>query len=499
MKKIYIIITILLLASFIKGGNGASIYAQTKKIDIMPVGFNSSKDDFSHALTQNSRFVYFTSARNSHQKKAFVVERTSTGWTTPAELNKELNDGNEVGAVTLTPDGQYMIFAAYDHSKGGLGRTDLFSAEKKYGVWQNIQNLGPNVNSPYWDSQPTLSSDGNTLFFASDRPGGYGETDIYMCTRTREGWTQATNLGPVINSAYDDMSPVIASDNKTLTFASNRPGGLGGFDIYVAKFRLNSFTQPKNAGEPINSASDEFFYVVKPNSDIAYFSSDRPGGEGALDIYMAVPNPYASDAVVLVQGLVKDKTNDSLLGSNITVTDLRSGKKVADLRSDDVSGAYYAVLQPGQTYSITATKPGYVFYSERYEVPPGEKGHEENKDIYLTPLAGGTTRLLIYFDFDQSVLKDESIPELERTIEFLRENPNVKISLEGHTDDQGADDYNDKLSKQRADAAKTYLVNAGIEESRIKTMGYGKRRPLVKGTSDEARATNRRVELKIIS
>ena len=320
-----------------------------------------------------------------------------------------------------------------------------------------------------------------------------------MCTRTREGWTQAANLGPVINSSSDENAPEIASDNKTLTFASNRPGGFGGFDIYVTKFRLNIFTEPKNAGSPINTSSDEFFYFVKPNSNIAYFSSDRPGGDGGLDIYTAIPNPYESDAVVLMNGTVKDRTTDSALGSNVTVTDLRTGKKVADLRSDDVTGAYYAVLQPGQTYSITATKPGYVFYSERYEVPPTEKGHEETKDLYLISISGGTTRLLIYFDFDQAVLKDESIPELERTIEFLRENPNVKISLEGHTDDVGSDEYNDKLSRERAEAVKTYLINAGIDGNRIKAIGYGKRRPLVKGTSDEDRATNRRVELKIIT
>lgn len=474
-----------------------SLFAQ--KVEITPVDFNSGDDDFSSCLTQQGRFIYFTSTRKSDQQKIFAVKRTSGGWSSPSVLNDEVNNGEQVGSPTLTPDGQFMIFAAFEHGKGGQGRTDLYSARKIDGDWTAIRNLGPNVNSEYWDSQPSLSSDGQTLYFASDRPGGIGGTDIYISKKTKDGWSAAVNAGTEINTASDEMSPIIAPDNKTFYFASNREGGLGGFDIYVSKLSGTKFTGTKNAGEPINSAYNEFFYYSQVNTKIAYFSSDRPGSEGNIDIFMAVPNPYESEGVVLLSGVVKDAVSKDPLGSDIAVTDLKSGKRVADMRSDDKTGDYYVVLQPGKVYSITASKKGYVFYSERFEVPPSEKGHEENKDIELTPLTGGNTRLLVFFDFNKETLQEESMPELERIVEFLNDNPEIKIALEGHTDDVGSDEYNDKLSQNRANTVREYLIKAGIDKSRIKTKGFGKRKPLVDKKTDEARAMNRRVEMKIVN
>lgn len=465
-----------------------------QKLEIMPVDFNTDGDDFSTCFTNNGRFLFFTGDDGDGQK-ILLTERTSGGWASPKQLRDEVNDGDEIGAVAVTPDGQFMIFAAYSHNVPPIGRTDLYSARKVFGVWTDIQNLGPNVNSEYWDSQPTLTSDGNTLFFASDRPGGLGGVDIYMCSRTRDGWSRASNIGSNINTSYDEIAPVIAADNKSMTFASNRSEGFGGFDIYFSKYSGISFTRPANANQPINSSADEFFYTSLPNTNIAYFSSDRAGGRGGIDIYMAVPNPFMSDAVTIVSGTVYDEQNKNPLGAKVIVTDLKSGKKVADFRSDDQSGAYSVVLQPGGVYSITASKEGYVFYSDRFEVPPSAKGSEETKDIYLSP---NSTRLLLFFDFDKTELQNESIPELERIIEYLKENPRVRISLEGHTDDVGTDDYNDKLSLDRANQVKNYIVTGGIEGSRISTQGYGKRKPLIKDTSAEARARNRRVEMRIL-
>lgn len=470
----------------------SSLFAQ--KIEITPVEFNSSTDDFAPAITQNGRKIYYTSDRTKNRQKVYVVEKTSSGWSMPTEIEGDVNDGRENGSVTLTPDGQYMIFAAYKHSISSEGRTDLYSARKVKGKWTDVQNLGPAVNSPYWDTQPSISSDGNTLFFVSDRPGGQGGTDIWISQRTREGWTKPVNAGSAINSSHDEISPIIAPDSKTFTFASDRPGGQGGFDIYFAKYNQGSFGSVKNAGEPINSKADECFYVPLQNTNVALLSSSRSGGAGALDVYTVVPNPFPSDAVVFVNGTVYDADTKESLGANIYVTDLKTGKRVATFNSDDQNGTYYIVLQPGRTYSITAQKPGYLFYSERFEIPAEEKGRETVKDIAISKT---DTRLLIFFDYDKTALKEESNPELERIVEFLRDNPNVNISLEGHTDDVGPDSYNDKLSLDRANAVRDYLVQAGIDGDRIKTKGYGKRKPLIKEKTDEARASNRRVELKI--
>jgi len=397
----------------------------------------------------------------------------------------------------MTPDGQYMIFAAFNHSVSGEGRTDLYSASKINGKWTNIINLGPNVNSPYWDSQPTLSSDGNILYFASDRPGGQGGVDIWYSERTREGWSKAKNAGSNINTSYDEMTPSLALDDKTFAFASNRPGGQGGFDIYFTKRNSNTtFTVPQNAGSPINSEYDEYFYVSVQNTNTAYFSSNRPGGDGNLDIYSAVPNPNKSAPVVFVTGQVTDvETNEIVPNCKVEITDLSTRQKIATFFVDDETGEYDVVLQAGKRYAITATAPNYLFHSEKFEIPSDEKGRYIRKDISLSK---NTVVLLLFFDFDKATLQDESIPELNRIADYLNSNTNINIRLDGHTDDQGDAKYNQTLSENRAKAAKEYLVKNGIDARRIETRGFGKTKPLKEGTSEEARTVNRRVEMYII-
>jgi outer membrane protein OmpA-like peptidoglycan-associated protein len=485
MKK-YIILALLLIAFAMNS------FAQ---INIKEVSFNSSVDDFPTSLVENGKYMYFTSESSDFRQKVFFVEKTSAGWDFPEMLDDDINDGIQNGGATLTPDGQYMIFAAYEHGEDSYGRTDLYSARKVNGEWDLIQNLGSFVNSDAWDSQPYLSSDGSKLYFASDRAGGYGGADIYVSERTASGWSQPKNLGRTINTEYDEMSPIMSADGKVFTFASNRTNGVGGYDIYISNYQNEGFTVPKNAGDPINTVYDEYYFISVPNADIAYYASNKPGGSGNLDIYTVVPNPYKSGAVVLVSGVVSDAATGVPLGSDIIVTDLRTRKKVAEFKSDDITGKYYVVLQPGRSYSITAQKPGYVFYSEKIDIPSTDKGYDIEKNIQLSPTG---TRLLVFFDFDKSEPKEESIPEMERVIQFLRDNPDKNIQIEGHTDDQGTDDYNNKLSIDRAKAVREYLVAAGIDGSRISAVGYGKTKPLVPEKTEEARALNRRVEMKIL-
>ncbi len=484
---------LLILALLLPALLSADLSAQKTKI--APVSFNSGADDFAPAVTENLRKMFFTSDKSKSKQKVYFVEKTSEGWTFPDELEGDINDGRQCGSVTLTPDGQYMIFAAFRHDVGGEGRTDLYSARKIKGEWKDVQNLGPAVNSSYWDSQPSISADGNTLYFTSDRPGGQGGSDIWVAHRTREGWAKPVNAGSAINTSYDEMAPVVSHDNKTFTFASNRPGGQGGFDIYYSKVRGESFTEPSNAGTPVNSAGDDMFFYSIPNTNVAYFSSSREGGQGGLDIYTAIPNPYPSDAVVYVWGTVRDSKTQKPLGAKITITDLKTGQKVSTFNSDDETGNYYVVLQPGRNYSVTASKDGYLFYSEKFEIPQEAKGDELMKDIYLSQT---DTRLLIFFDFDKSELKEESSPELDRVVEFLQDKPTVEIMLEGHTDDVGDPNYNMRLSLDRANQVKSYLVKNGIAPSRITTKGYGSTQPLINEKTEDARAKNRRVEMKIV-
>ena len=387
-----------------------SLNSFSQLVQVSPVSFNSKNDHFNSNISNNGKAIFFTSDRTGGKQKVFFTENDNGNWKSPKEVVGDINEGKESGAVALTSDGQFMLFAAFEHESGGFGRTDIYSAEKVNGVWKNVKNLGANVNSDAWDSQPMISNDGTMLFFVSDRSGGFGGTDIYISFKTADGWSKAQNAGRSINTDSDEMTPVIGVDNTNFTFSSNRSGGYGEFDIYVSKYRNNNFDRPVNAGEPINSSADEFYYYAMPNSNIAYFSSSRSGGGGKLDIYKAVPNPYESDAVFLLNGKVKDSKTGEPLGANIIITDLNTGDKVADLKSDDKTGEYYVILQQDRTYSITADRDDYLFFSERYEVPKYDKGSEQTKDIPLSPIVGGYTRLLIFFDFDKATLKKESIP-----------------------------------------------------------------------------------------
>jgi len=465
-------------------------------VQLTRTSFNTSSDDYPNAMTKSGGMLYVTSERSGKQQ-IYYVDAQGTEWSSMNEIDGALNDASHSGSASLTADGQYIIFAAYSHQVEGSGRTDLYSARKERGEWRDVQNLGPIVNSNAWDASPALTQDGTVLYFSSDRPGGKGGTDIYMPRRTREGWTKPQNVNE-INSASDEMTPYIAADGKTFYFASNRNGGAGGFDIYVTRKSGDSFSSPTNIGTPINSEFDDIAYIAKINTDHAYFASTRSGGAGGLDVYFAVPNPELPSPVTIMRGIVSDKVTGKPLGADIVITDLKTRKQVATLRSDDMTGEYFVTIPADRDYSITARKPDYLFYSERMTVPAASKGAEVTKDISLSPYSQGETRLLVFFDFDKAELKEESYPDLDNAIEFLQEKSDVKIRIEGYTDNVGDKNYNVKLSSDRAAAVSKYLISNGIDKSRITTKGFGEENPVAPNTSDENRARNRRVEMKVL-
>jgi outer membrane protein OmpA-like peptidoglycan-associated protein/Tol biopolymer transport system component len=481
---------------------------QRNDIEIQPLVINSSEDDFAPVAVRGEEMLVFTSARSGPfggvgTQRIWMATKSGTGWSLPVTAGQALSWAEQSGSATLTPDGNFMIFAAYEWDesqpdKKGSGRTDLYSAERIGGEWRNVTNLGPVINSPDWDSQPTLSADGRTLYFASDRPGGAGGTDIYVTRRTTTGWTTPVNLGAPINTPEDDMAPTIAPDGKILFFSSKGHGGLGGFDIFAARGGNQlgvNWSSVENLGAPINSPSDEYFFVSIPNSKTSYFCSDRAGNQ---DIYIAYPNPFPPEALITVQGRVLDAKSGRPVAAEITVTDLSSGEVVANYRTDDRNGDYYVILTKGRRYSITAEAPDYIFYSEEYSIPPSAEGKNLNNDIRLNRTSGGSTRLLVFFDYDKSELKDESKPDLNRAINFLKQNPTVRVEIAGHTDSVGSQAYNKKLSQDRAEAVRTYLTQGGIDQTRMIAHGYGEEQPISDNGTEDGRARNRRVEMRVL-
>ena len=458
----------------------------------MGEGINTSYDDFSPLVLGNGRVMYFTSNREGDQNIYTAVSSGYT-WTQVMNVGPSLNTGDNDGSATMTPDGHWNVFAACDR-EGGLGDCDLAMAEYAGGAWRSVRNI-TTVNSPSWESQPSISADGLMLFFASDRPGGFGGSDLWMSKRGNGGeWSVPVNLGPNVNTPGDEMSPSIAADNRTLYFSSNGHPGVGGFDVYVSKSAGDSWATPENAGTPINTASDEMFFTTQLGTDNVYFASTRSGGSGALDIYLGVPNPIPPNAVTAVIGTVSDVKTKSAIGATLTVRDIKTNEVVSTFHSNDQDGNYIVVLQPGKSYAITSEAPGYLFYSDRFDVPRDAANTTVRKNIEMTR---DMVRLLVYFDFNMAVLQEGSYVDLDRAVQFLKDNPKMRVELAGHTDNVGTREYNVKLSSDRAKAVADYLASKGVSASRLSAKGYAFDEPVTTNDTEEGRAQNRRVEFRV--
>jgi outer membrane protein OmpA-like peptidoglycan-associated protein len=247
----------------------------------------------------------------------------------------------------------------------------------------------------------------------------------------------------------------------------------------------------------VNTVANEFCYVAQPGTKYAYFASDRPGGKGGLDMYVAYPNPARPDATTIVSGRVIDAKTRHPLGAMVTISELRTGKKMASFRSDDLTGEYAVILAAGTSYKVTADAPDHLFYSERFDVPAQmAEDREVTADIELQSTSG-TVRLLVYFDFNVATLTDESTAELSEIADLMEGAPLMRVELDGHTDDVGTPEYNLKFSLDRAIAVRDYIVSHGVDGGRLVAKGFGFDRPVAPNDTDEGRTKNRRVEFRI--
>jgi outer membrane protein OmpA-like peptidoglycan-associated protein len=474
-----------------------SIFSFSQQLNIVPLDFNSTGDDFGCSIIHNGRNIYYTSSRKDKQQ-IYFSEKSGNIWSLGNTTSDELNKADQVGFPTMTQDGNFMIFSALNHTVKGQGRTDLFSSVKTDGVWGDVKNLGKIVNSEYWDSQPYLSRDGNILFFASDRPGGYGGTDIYLSIKEDGEWTKPKNLGPIINSSKDEMTPVLALDNKVFTFASNRADGFGGFDIYYSIYNSKDFDKVRHLDRPFNSDFDEFSYVLIPQSNSAIMTSNRPLSAGKLDLYLIKDNPLKQGQCELLTGSLYDITTNEAIYGEITISDLYDPSKKFNIQSDDKDGSFYIVLDLAQSYFISASKKGYLFKSKIFQTNSEFDGKEKGIVFELSPITKGTTRLVVNFEDGNYNLSEDSFIDLNIAANFLKENSTLNIQINAYTYEPGGEEINDAISKKRATVVKENLVNLGIDESRIKTKGYGKSRPLSAESTDDAKALNRRIEMQII-
>lgn len=475
---------------------------------------NSSNDEYLPAITVDGKTLIFTRRfpRNSstvpginEEEDFYVSTLQSNGWGQATRMAEPVNSHDNEGAQCISQDGRIMFFTACGR-QDGAGRCDLYMCTRKGDKWSKPRNVGSPINTGAWESQPSFSIDGRTLYFVSDRKGGYGGLDIWKTVYGDRGWSEPENLGPSINTAGDEMSPFIHYDDRTLYFSSNGHVGMGGMDLFVSRRQEDgSWSKPENLGYPINTHDDETNLIVTADGRTAMYSSNREGGYGKQDLYSFIlPEVARPTITVCMTGMVTDIQSGAKLSAQIQVIDLATGAVVATTSSDSQTGRYQISLPAGKDYAIHASAKGYLFYSQNYELDHGVeedwKWQPDEVNIAMSRIEAGRRIALrnVFFATNKSEVLEESRVELDKLVEILKNNPTMRIELGGHTDNVGRPEDNQRLSESRAKAVYDYLVGHGIESSRMTYKGYGESQPVASNDTDEGRQKNRRTELKIL-
>ncbi|MGZ3764210.1 MAG: OmpA family protein [Mucilaginibacter sp.] len=461
---------------------------------------NTADDEYFPAITADENTLIFTRKINNNEDfyKSIKVDGK---WQTATFLSDRINTArfNE-GAQSLSQDGKVLFFTGCNRPDG-LGRCDIYVSQKKGNDWGKPFDLSPPVNTPGWESQPSISADGRTLYFVSNRKGGYGGYDIWKSTLTEKGWSEPENLGPNINTSMDEQSPFIHPDDSTLYFCSDGWPGMGGKDLFVSRLgKDGKWQKPENLGYPINSSGDENGLTLTANGNYAFFSSNKLSGQGGFDIYtFELPENLRPHRVTYVKGIVLDAVTKQPLESAVEIVDLAKNIPVYQDYSSPEQGDFLATLTTGKDYGLNISRDGYLFYSANFSLA----GHEDKNPFDITallqPIEVGNKVILknIFFDTNKFDIKTESKPELQKLINFLTLNRNVHIEVSGHTDNVGSDQFNQTLSENRAKAVYQYLVANGVDASRLVFKGYGETQPIASNDNDEGRSRNRRTEFKI--
>lgn len=410
-----------------------------------------------------------------------------------------LNSWHNEGTQSLTADGRMMYFTGCNRPDS-RGSCDIYVAYRLSDTsWSDPVNLGFPVNTNAWEAQPSVSTDGTRLFFASNRGGGKGKSDIWYSVLLQTGedgkqiWSEPRNLK--INTPGDEMAPFLYYDNKTLFFASNGYPGMGGIDIY--KVPLDGAGVPENIGVTVNTYKNEMGFAVDASGKYGYFSSDM---DGRKRIYRyQLEGTLICDEMAYVQISVQDERGLPLSPDNLVVVNLAADDTLAFYDKAYASPRMLSCVPANSMLLISAIKAGYMYYSDTLQIGQADYQHPLHKEIVLSPVRSGESLVLkgVFFDLDAHSLKPESGVELDRLVAFLKLNPEVEIEISGHTDDTGTDEHNNRLSEDRAFEVYKYLFLHRIGKERMSYRGYGKSQPIAPNDSESGRAKNRRTEIRI--
>ncbi|MDE5608829.1 MAG: OmpA family protein [Bacteroidales bacterium] len=460
-------------------------------------------DDSMLIFTRRYMKEYSDTKLRKLEEDFFMSKRDSTGaWTLAVPLPGEVNSDDNEGTQSISPDGRYLFFAGCGRPDG-RGSCDIYVSRRTKDGWGRPFNIGEPVNTTAWESQPCMSSDGKTLYFTSTRAGGHGGSDLWKAELTDIGtWRTPVNLGDVINTPGDESSPFLHPDGKTLYFASNGHGGLGGVDLWVSRMdEQGRWSVPQNLGYPINTHEDEFALYVNARGDTAYYSRTGEDGYGKADIYAFPLYEQARPATVsFMRGNVYDEETGKPLAAKFELISLKTKQVRIASQADARDGGFFVCLPCDEAFALNVSCPGYLFYSEHIALDGKHINTPLQKGIALKPIRKNAAIVLnnIFYKTNQYTLEESSLAELGRIFTFLAQNPTVKVEIGGHTDDIGSESYNKTLSQKRAQAVADYLISQGIDPARLSAVGYGMEKPAVPNDSDENRALNRRTEMKIL-
>lgn len=461
---------------------------------------NTPDLEYFPSLTIDGKKLIFTKRIGSNED-FYESDLVDGVWSKAVPLSGNINSPNyNEGAQNISQDGKWLIFTGCNFPRG-LGSCDLYISYLTRNGWTEPQNMGPNINSEFWESTPSLSPDKRDLYFSSSVPGGFGGKDIWVSHRDDRGkWSVPYNLGPEINTSGDESTPFIHADNQTLYFNSTgHPGYSEKPDLFVTrKLPDGKWSKPENLGYPINTIDDEGSLIVTADGETAYYSSDRSDTRGGLDIYtFELRKDIRPLKTLWVRGQVYDAKTKDGIPSTIELTDVNSNQVISRLQTDE-DGNYLVTIPVEKEYAFNVNRKGYLIYSENYHISK-DLDSAFVADIPLQPIESKAMVVLknVFFGTNETVLKSASIVELDKVVSLLKENPEVKILITGHTDNVGKPEDNLKLSEGRALSVVNYLISKGISKDRLAHKGFGATKPIASNDTEEGRAKNRRTELEV--
>ena len=462
---------------------------------------NTSRSEYYPTVTVTDTLLVFT-RRDDHAREDFIestIRPDGYGkWKTiPGSLNEE----PKKGAISVSQDAEWLLYAAQLPDQAYRSFDIYLSLSTPQG-WSDPLNMGPAINTEFWETAPSLSPDKNVLYFCSNRPGGYGGSDLYVSYRLPNGkWSQAENMGPGVNTAGDEMAPFIHADNQTLYFTSSGWPGYGGSDLFVLKKNTEGkWSAPINLGYPINTIENEGSMAVAADGSTAYYASDRADSRGGLDIYkFSLRKELQPHKTLYLKGQVKDKITGKLLPCLVELIENSQQKSLLKVQTDE-TGNYFITLPTGNDYTLTVNRKGYLFYSELFQLSNTVADSVYKKDVLLQPIQLNATLTFsnIQFTTNSFNLPESGKIELNKLITLLNENPGIRVEIGGHTDNIGLPENNRVLSENRAKAIVQYLQENKIAANRLSWKGYGSSQPIANNSTESGRALNRRTTFTII-